>query len=139
MNHRKFGLAIAIVGVAAVAIGAFGAHGLKSVLPPDRMQTYQTGVTYHFYHLLAACIAYILIVLSSSTWAVRAFWMFLLGILFFSGSIYGLACRDIIGLSSWKWLGPITPIGGVLFILGWIFLGVAVFELGEGRAANDDI
>jgi len=139
MNSRKYGVAIALVGIAAVVIGAFGAHGLRDVLSPDRLKTYQTGVTYHFYHLLAACASYIILVLSDSKWAARSFWMFLIGILSFSGSIYGLACRDVIGLTSWKWLGPITPIGGVFFMIGWLFLGAAIVQLKESRAANDDI
>lgn len=124
-NTRKiYGLLIAIVGVIAVVLGAFGAHSLKEVLPDDRLSTYNTGITYHFYHLFAMVFAYFSFA-KNFKWAKLAYWSFGIGILFFSGSIYLLATRELIGIVNYRWLGPITPLGGLLFILGWIFLGMS--------------
>jgi uncharacterized membrane protein YgdD (TMEM256/DUF423 family) len=127
-NYNKLGLLIGLVGVLAVILGAFGAHSLKATLPPDRLITYNTGITYHFYHLIAMVFAWISLVDDSSRWARRAFWCFLIGIICFSGSIYLLATRDLLGLVHYRWLGPITPIGGVFFILGWSFLGLSFYH-----------
>ena len=120
-------LAVAgILGALAVGLGAFGAHGLKPLITPDRLEIYQTGITYHFYHVLAilACLA-----LSpgakQGAFLHRAAWCFVAGIALFSGSLYLLACRNVLGLEGWtSILGPLTPIGGVLFILGWSLMVV---------------
>lgn len=116
---------ISITGAVVVAIGAFGAHGLKPLLTEDQLTTYHTGVSYHFYHLMAMCFTFLWVQHSDSIWAKRAFWAFLIGIIMFSGSLYLLSIREVIGLSSYRWLGPITPIGGLSFILAWIFLGIS--------------
>lgn len=101
-------------GFLAVAIGAFGAHGLESVLTPESMRTYQTGVQYHFYHSLAL---FGVAILSAQTEPARlmsiAGWSFVAGILLFSGSLYVLSVTGI------RWLGAITPLGGVAFLIGW--------------------
>lgn len=108
----------AIVGATAVGIGAFGAHGLEPVLEANgRLDTFETAVKYHFYHSLA--------MLSVAIWyqiqperkiLVKAMWSFLIGILIFSGSLYVLSLTGI------TWLGAITPLGGVAFIVGWLML-----------------
>jgi uncharacterized membrane protein YgdD (TMEM256/DUF423 family) len=108
----------AISGAAAVAIGAFGAHGLEPILESNgRIETFETAVKYHFYHALA--------ILAVSIWhrfepgikiLPKAMWSFLVGILIFSGSLYVLSLTGI------TWLGAITPLGGVAFILGWVLL-----------------
>ena len=110
-----------IFGTIAVGIGAFGAHGLKSLLEASgRLETFETAVKYHFYHSLALFGLGILALLKPN-WKKTSlsFWGFSLGILIFSGSLYVLC------LSGISWLGAITPLGGVAFILGWvgIFLG----------------
>ena len=125
---NKLGLIIGLVGILAVVLGAFGAHSLKSALPSDKLATYTTGITYHFYHLIAMTFAWFSLAHDDSRWAKRSFWCFLIGILFFSGSIYLLATRELIGLINYKWLGPITPVGGVFFILGWTFLGASFYS-----------
>ena len=128
MNRKTSFLLVAILGASAVIFGAFGAHYLKEKLAATQLNSYQTGVTYHFYHTLA-----ILGLLSAKglfgnklIQADKIFkqstMLFLIGILCFSGSLYLLSCRDLIGLTSFKWLGPITPIGGVLFVIGWLNL-----------------
>lgn len=119
MNKKQLSI-IAITGALAVIIGAFGAHGLKPKLSADQMATFNTGVQYHFYHLLGMCFIALLSMREKSKSLQRGFYLMLVGIIFFSGSLYLLSAREVIGLSNYKWLGPITPIGGVCFILGWI-------------------
>jgi uncharacterized membrane protein YgdD (TMEM256/DUF423 family) len=115
---------IGVLGALAVVLGAFGAHSLKSLLHESRLESYQTGIAYHFYHVFALALVAILRHLAQDEQAYR--WsrnFFLAGIFCFSGSIYLLACRDLLGLGNFaKFLGPITPIGGVFFILGWLGL-----------------
>ena len=110
----------AVLGALAVLVGAFGAHGLESILSDDMAEVFETGVRYHFYHALA-----ILALAAGSSalwssrlclWACRA-WAF--GILVFSGSLYALAMTQI------GWLGAITPFGGTAMIAGWVLLALA--------------
>jgi uncharacterized membrane protein YgdD (TMEM256/DUF423 family) len=109
-------LALAAVnGALAVAAGAFGAHGLEAILAPDRLTIFETGARYHMVHALAMGLA----ALAGARWAAG---LFLVGILLFSGSLYGLA------LSGMTWLGMITPLGGVLFLAGWICLAVSALR-----------
>jgi uncharacterized membrane protein YgdD (TMEM256/DUF423 family) len=112
----------AIFGALAVGIGAFGAHGLADLLEAQgRTDTFETGVKYHFYHAIALMMVGILgHIPSSQKWLTRAAYGFIAGILIFSGSLYVLSLTGI------TWLGAITPIGGVAFILGWIFIVLAV-------------
>jgi uncharacterized membrane protein YgdD (TMEM256/DUF423 family) len=106
----------------AVAIGAFGAHGLKTLLSAEMLQTYKTGVEYHFYHSLGLLLIGVLSVsLQSNLLNWSAIFLFA-GIVLFSGSLYILAMTGI------KWLGAITPLGGLSFILGWVLLAIAVFK-----------
>lgn len=106
----------------AVALGAFGAHGLKSQLSSDMMQTYKTGVEYHFYHALGLLLIGILAVSFPSEMIKWSAILLMAGIILFSGSLYVLAVSGI------KWLGAITPIGGLSFIAGWILLFLAVWK-----------
>ncbi|MCH6200900.1 DUF423 domain-containing protein [Aquiflexum sp. LQ15W] len=108
----------AIVGATAVGIGAFGAHGLEPILEANgRLETFETAVKYHFYHALAMFAVAIWYDLQPERKILRkAMWSFLIGILIFSGSLY------VLSLSGITWLGAITPLGGVAFILGWLFL-----------------
>lgn len=106
----------------AVALGAFGAHGLKSQLSSDMMQTYKTGVEYHFYHALGLLLIGILAVSFPSEMIKWSAILLTAGIILFSGSLYVLAVSGI------KWLGAITPIGGLSFIAGWILLFLAVWK-----------
>ncbi|MEM0993489.1 MAG: DUF423 domain-containing protein [Bacteroidota bacterium] len=109
----------------AVILGAFAAHGLESKITADQIDTFETGVRYQFYHAFALLVIGILLRLNYPTALRWVVWMFAIGILLFSGSIYLLACRDFLGIADWWWLGPITPVGGTFFIVGWgIFLVV---------------
>ena len=127
-TQKKMLTTLAITGILAVAIGAFGAHGLKPKLTASQLSTFNTGVSYHFYHLLAMSFAYLLYIHTSHKWVRRSFWIFLAGIILFSGSLYLLSTRELIGLTSYKWLGPLTPIGGLCFILGWISIMVSAYN-----------
>jgi uncharacterized membrane protein YgdD (TMEM256/DUF423 family) len=99
--------------LAAVVIGAFGAHGLKARLSPESLVVYQTGVQYHFYHALGLVLVG-LTMLHLQSAALRASgWLMSAGILLFSGSLYVLA------LTGQKWLGAVAPLGGTAFILAW--------------------
>ena len=121
---RLFGVAGALVGGAAVALGAFAAHGLKARLDAAMLQTFETGVRYQLAHALALLAVAWAASLGGGTAARVAGLAFLGGVLFFSCSLYGLA------LGGPRWLGPVTPIGGVLFLVGWAALAVALWNVG---------
>ena len=105
----------------SVAIGAFGAHALKELLEStQRTDTFNTGVTYQFFHSLALMITGLLMFKIHHRFLPLAAWSHLAGIVFFSGSLY-LLCLT----SNTKW-GAVTPIGGLFFILGWVLLTVAL-------------
>ena len=119
MNKNKNLVLIGFSGVIAVALGAFGAHGLKPLLTDAEMNTFEIGIRYHFYHTFAILAAAILTKNRTSKPLNIAIILFTVGILLFSGSLYLLACKGILGIESWNFLGPITPIGGACFIAGW--------------------
>ncbi|MBL7810092.1 MAG: DUF423 domain-containing protein [Saprospiraceae bacterium] len=110
----------AILGALTVIIGAFGAHGLKPKLSEYQIAIFEKGVQYQFYHSLAILVVGLLLQQFPGTKGLRqAGWLFFAGILCFSGSLYLLACRDLIPVPV-GWAGPVTPLGGVLFIAGWV-------------------
>ncbi len=113
-----------MLGALSVAIGAFGAHGLKQLVDAQEIATFETGVRYQMYHSLALFIPALLPSLSDSTkkWVFR---FFLLGIFLFCGSIYLLSLNSVLPFNSTSF-GFITPIGGLFFIIGWLrlFYGV---------------
>jgi uncharacterized membrane protein YgdD (TMEM256/DUF423 family) len=106
----------------AVALGAFAAHALKERLAPDMLNIFEVGVRYHMYHSLAL----LAVAWASVQWphssASTAGWFFLAGIVIFSGSLY------ILSVTGMRWLGAITPIGGVAFLIGWIILAWAAWR-----------
>ena len=114
-GNKWIGIA-AVSGFCAVMIGAFGAHGLESVLSEKMRANFETGVRYHFYHTFALLACGILHVIHPSKHLERAAICFLTGVVLFSGSLYVLA---ITGITK---LGMITPIGGLAFLAGWITL-----------------
>ena len=114
----------AISGMVSVGLGAFGAHALKDKLETSgHLATYQTAVQYQFYHTLALLGIAILMSKYSNTWLTNASYSMMLGIIVFSGSLYTLS------LSGVKWLGAITPLGGLAFILGWGCLLMASLKI----------
>ncbi len=118
----------------AVGLGAFGAHGLKALLKAPQLQTFEIGVRYQFYHAFALLFTGLLVNKYPSKLMNLAGFLFVLGIICFSGSLYLLATHSIIGLNNYQWLGPITPIGGTFFIIGWLFLLLGI--AGAKPAAN---
>lgn len=116
MNKKFIGIA-AIFGAMAVGLGAFGAHALKDMLAGNgRLETYETAVLYHFIHTLALLFVGLLMHMHESKWLSRAAWSFLAGIIVFSGSLY------VLFFSGFTILGAVTPVGGLMFIIGWLFL-----------------
>jgi uncharacterized membrane protein YgdD (TMEM256/DUF423 family) len=111
----------AVLGAVTVAIGAFGAHGLKPHFSPYQVDIFEKGVQYQFYHVLALAVVGILASNRKNVWLTRAKWCFTVGILAFSGSLYLLAMRDLLPFSV-AFAGPVTPLGGLLFIGGWLCL-----------------
>ena len=104
----------------AVALGAFGAHGLRARLTPDLLAVYETGVRYQMYHALALlAVAWVASRWPGASLAAWAGWAFVAGTVLFSGSLYALA------LTGRPWFGALTPIGGVAFIAGWVCLALA--------------
>jgi len=116
MDRTFFALG-ALMALLAVAVGAFGAHGLRGRVAPELLEVFETGVRYHMYHALGllavgwACARW------PATAPTAAGWLFLAGIAVFSGSLY------LMVLTGQRWLGAITPIGGLAFLLGWAVLG----------------
>lgn len=111
-------------GMLAVMLGAFGAHGLKSRLSEQSLSVFETAVQYHFYHSLAL-LAVGLIAISQPQIALlkSSGWLFVIGIVVFSGSLYLLSMTGI------RWLGAITPLGGLAFIGGWACLAAASWKM----------
>jgi uncharacterized membrane protein YgdD (TMEM256/DUF423 family) len=118
--RQKYLMLAGVLGALAVIVGAFGAHQLKDQLDEETLAAYNTGVEYHFYHvmaLLAICLAPASLWNQKSTvWAAR---LLVVGMFFFSGSLYVLAISGI------KWLGAITPFGGVAWIAAWVCVALS--------------
>lgn len=119
---RIFLLLGSVAGLLAVAVGAFGAHALRGRLGGDMLNTFEIGARYHMYHALALlAVAWV-----ASRWpgpaASAAGWLFVAGIVLFSGSLYLLA------LTGHRWLGAVTPLGGLCFLGGWLALARAVWS-----------
>ena len=115
----------------AVILGAFGAHTLKTLISPEQLQTFETGILYQFYHSFALIICGLLYEKLNQKLVRLSANLFTVGICCFSFSVYLLACRDLLGIQSWWWLGPVTPFGGMLFISAWVILLVAAIKLNE--------
>jgi uncharacterized membrane protein YgdD (TMEM256/DUF423 family) len=119
---RVFLMAGALSAFIAVAAGAFGAHGLKSRLSPEMLNTFEVGVRYQMYHAFAL----IVVAWAQTRWPTAQLtlsgWLFIAGTLLFSGSLY------VLSLSGLKWLGAITPFGGLAFLAGWLCLAWAAWK-----------
>ncbi len=114
----------AIIGFLGVALGAMGAHALKDELGPVGVNSYLTGVRYLFYHVFAILLMHALSEKMNEKFARLASWFFIIGILFFSGSIFLLSTIPVQGIEAMRSLGPVTPIGGLLFMVGWLLATV---------------
>jgi uncharacterized membrane protein YgdD (TMEM256/DUF423 family) len=126
--HKNFLVTASLFGAIAVALGAFGAHGLKKIVDADTVTTFQTGVQYQMYHALALLAVAILFERFPNKWIKWAGSCFIIGIILFSGSLYlltALKAADQVGM---KGVGIITPFGGVFFIAGWVFLFLGIMK-----------
>jgi len=113
MDIRRIGVLGGAFGLLSVALGAFAAHGLRGTLSAGDLLTFETGVRYQMYHALALLLVAALSRPAPPPWARIAAWGFVLGILLFSGSLYLLVLAQL------RWMGAITPFGGVAFLVGW--------------------
>jgi uncharacterized membrane protein YgdD (TMEM256/DUF423 family) len=124
--HKTFLQVAAFLGAITVAMGAFGAHGLKKLVGDTVVTTFETGVRYQFYHVFALLAVGVLYQYFPNKLLKTAGNLFLAGMLLFSGSLYILTLKSAMNLDGLKWVGPITPFGGVCFIAGWICLGLGI-------------
>ena len=119
----------AILGMIAVLGGAFGAHALKEILSPEHLDSFKTGVRYQMIHAVVLLFLFILLnKFESKQFKIAAHFIFW-GVILFSGSIYLLTLKNIIGLEVLKFAGPITPIGGLLIISGWLFIVLGAMKI----------
>ena len=125
MNKRII-MTAAIFGTLAVILGAFGAHSLKKIISEGQLEIWHTAVQYHFYHVFALLFLSTFGRFKNNIVNFSA-WCFVAGIVFFSGSLYLLALNSVLNLNA-NLLGPITPIGGLFFILGWLSLLLAAVK-----------
>jgi uncharacterized membrane protein YgdD (TMEM256/DUF423 family) len=133
MNMPKQFITIGFLGALAVGLGALGAHILKGkldtgLITTDLINGFDTGVKYQVYHVLAMFMIVILKNTYTSKWLGRAYQFFFWGIILFSGSLYFLCTRNLLGAEWLKVLGPVTPLGGLSFVAGWICLALAALE-----------
>ena len=112
----------------AVILGAFGAHGLKQLVPAETVNSYQTGVQYQMYHALALLFTALLLERMSGSLLHYAGGCFIAGIILFSGSLYLMASMKALNKVMVSGIGIITPIGGLFFILGWLLLLIAIIR-----------
>ena len=119
--RSSFLVIVCLLGLSAVALGAFGAHALASSVSESRQATWATAVDYHMFHVLAMLALAAIFQNTESPWLVRAHTSFIIGIFLFSGSLYALVIFDL------PVLGAVTPFGGLYLILGWLCAGLAAF------------
>jgi uncharacterized membrane protein YgdD (TMEM256/DUF423 family) len=125
--NKQIIISASIFGALAVIAGAFGAHALKAYLATDKLEVWHTAVQYQFYHVFALLFLSTL-ARSKNSLISASYYLFTFGILFFSGSLYFLACADALKINWPPIIGIITPIGGLFFIIGWITLGLAAWR-----------
>lgn len=128
--HKLFLVTGAFIGALSVVLGAFGAHGLKKLVPAESLVSYETAVRYQFYHVFALILTGFLFANGQPGLMKAAGWLFISGMILFSGSLYLLTYKTATQASGLGWVGPVTPIGGMLLVAGWICLALA---LSKGR------
>lgn len=127
MKNKNWLVAATLLAGLAVVLGAFGAHGLKTLVAPMQVDTFKTGVQYQFYHALAIALAVLISQFVDNQNIKRSFSLFAIGIFCFSGSLYGFTLGEVM-ITEGRWLGIVTPIGGMFFILGWINLAMGIYK-----------
>ena len=126
--HKVFLLIGSLTGAVAVLLGAFGAHGLKKILPPESVATFETGVRYQFYHTFALLLVALVYEKYAGKLLVWSGNCFITGIVLFSGSLYLLAALNDTSMVGLRKIGIITPFGGLSFFAGWLLLAWAVWR-----------
>ena len=113
----------------AVILGALGAHTLKQMVSPQQLEVFKTGVQYHFYHAIGiVCVGFLAKLFPDLRRLDLIVYLFLAGIICFSGSLYAFTIEEAMNISKSTWIGIITPLGGVFFIAGWICLGIKTIK-----------
>lgn len=113
----------------AVILGAFGAHALKEVLTETQLRSYETGIKYQLVHSLGIVLLAMLYHQTKIKLIKTAGILMFIGVLLFSFSIYLLACKDLLHIESWTFLGPITPFGGLSLIISWLLVIIAANKI----------
>jgi len=126
--HKGFIIIASFLAALAVALGAFGAHGLKNYATPAMINTFETAVKYQFYHVFALSLVGTLHAYFPSAYLILSGKLFIAGMAIFSGSLYLLTIFSVLGLNQFKWLGAITPIGGLFLIAAWILMGISLLR-----------
>ena len=126
--NKTFLITAALLGAFTVALGAFGSHGLKDKVSEYTLGIFETAVKYQFYHVFALLAVGILFQSYSSSWMLWSGRLFIVGTLLFCGSLYALTYFLSNGNESMKWLGAITPFGGLCFIAGWVCMAVGILK-----------
>ena len=126
--YKPFLIAAAIIAALAVAFGAFGAHALKEKVSESALAVFETGVKYQFYHVFALLAAGILFQSFANDYILWSGRLFIAGIILFSGSLYALTFILAGGNDHLKWIGAITPFGGLCFIAGWIMMLIGILK-----------
>ncbi len=126
---KKLIIISSILSAVGVIMGAFGAHALKESLSELQLKSYETGVKYHLIHSIAILVLALLYHQTKTKLFYTAGILMFIGIILFSFSIYLLSCKELLGIESWSFLGPITPIGGTFFISAWVLVCMAGFKL----------
>ena len=124
--HKSYLRIAALLGALSVLLGAFAAHGLKRWVDQTSVSVFETGVRYQFYHVFALALAAILYKEYRNKWMEWSGAFFIIGIIFFSGSLYLLTYKAMAAIDGLRWVGPVTPLGGMFFIIGWICLAVGI-------------
>jgi uncharacterized membrane protein YgdD (TMEM256/DUF423 family) len=128
--HKGYLKTAAILGALSVALGAFAAHTLKQNISVNALEIFETAVKYQFYHVFALLIAGIIYKEFPNKFVNWSGKLFIAGIILFSGSLYLLTAVKAVLLAGYNWIGAITPLGGLCFILGWIFLFIGISKKG---------
>ena len=123
-----WGVTGALLAALAVGAGALGAHALKGSLTPVALAAFETAVRYQFFHALALLVIAGMLDSPRHEAVKGAAWMLLIGIVFFSGSLY------LLTLTAMRWPGPFTPLGGLFFVAGWLELAWGLWREGRSRA-----
>ena len=124
---KKMVVTASFLTAITIALGAFGAHGLKNIVEASALNTFETGVRYQMYHCLAILVLGLAPTIQEKL-KKTVFWFFILGIILFSGSIYLLALNEVLPFDAAK-VGFITPIGGLMFIIGWFWFAYKILTI----------